>query len=46
MTYIESISIPDITLKERLEKYLKNTGMKKSPCINEAINEYLKNRGI
>jgi len=45
MTYVESISIPDITLKERLDKYLKQTGMKKSPCVNIAIDEYLTKRG-
>ena len=46
MTNIESISFPDIKLKERLEKYLKQTGMKKSPCFVEAINEYLTKRGM
>jgi len=32
-------------LKERLDKYLKNTNMKKSPCVIEAIDEYLTKRG-
>jgi metal-responsive CopG/Arc/MetJ family transcriptional regulator len=45
MTYIESVSFPDVTLKVRLEDYLKKTGMKRSPCITKAIDEYLQNRG-
>ena len=45
MTYIESVSFPDISLKLRLEEYLKKTGMKRSPCIVEAIKEYLEKRG-
>jgi len=46
MTNIESISFPDINLKSRMEEYLKKTGMKKSPCFVEAINEYLTKRGM
>jgi metal-responsive CopG/Arc/MetJ family transcriptional regulator len=45
MTYIDSVSFPDITLKTRLDEYLKKAGMKKSPCINKAIDEYLEKRG-
>ena len=45
MTYIDSVSFPDMSLKLRLEEYLKKTGMKRSPCINDAINEYLEKRG-
>jgi len=45
MTNIESISFPNVELKSRLEKYLKQTGMKKSPCFVEAVEEYLTKRG-
>ena len=45
MTNIESVSFPDIKLKSRLDVYLKKTGMKKSPCIVLAIDEYLQKRG-
>ena len=45
MTYIESISFPDITLKERLDKYLKDNNKKKSPVVTKAIDEYLQKRG-
>ncbi len=45
MTYIESISFPDIKLKERLEVYLKKIGRKKSPVVTEAVDEYLVKRG-
>ncbi len=45
MTYIDSVSFPDITLKLRLEEYLKKIGMKRSPCINKAIDEYLQKEG-
>lgn len=45
MTNIESISFPDITLKVRLEEYLKKNSMKRSPCVIEAIEEYLDKRG-
>jgi hypothetical protein len=46
MTNIESISFPDKILKERLDIYLKKTGMKKSPCFVEAMDEYLTKRGM
>lgn len=46
MTNIESISFPDISLKLRLEEYLKKTNKKKSPCVLEAIKEYLDKRGV
>jgi len=45
MTIVESISFPDINLKIRLEEYLKKSGMKRSPCVIAAINEYLEKRG-
>lgn len=45
MTVVESISFPDLTLKLRLEEYLRKTGMKRSPCVTEAIDEYLLKRG-
>lgn len=45
MTNIESISFPNVELKERLNKYLKQTGMKKSPCFVQAMDEYLQKRG-
>jgi len=45
MTVVESISFPDMTLKVRLEEYLKKNGMKRSPCVTEAIHEYLEKRG-
>jgi metal-responsive CopG/Arc/MetJ family transcriptional regulator len=45
MTYIESISFPDISLKMRLDKYLKETNMKRSPVVNKAVDEYLINKG-
>ena len=45
MTFVESISFPDITLKLRLDKYLRESGKKKSPCVNEAVKEYLEKRG-
>lgn len=45
MTNIESISFPDVKLKLRLDLYLKRTGIKKSPCVLEAIKEYLDKRG-
>jgi len=46
MTIVESISFPDINLKIRLEEHLKDTGMKRSPCIMIAIDEYLQKRGV
>jgi len=32
-------------LKERLETFLKSNNKKKSPCVMEAVKEYLDKRG-